>query len=520
MGSLVFARVSSRALLLAFVVLAVLAGTARPALANDPTITSFTAFVPTPSPPVPTERYAFALDATYSPSMPGWVRGSIFEETGGSERLLTSGCWYSSCVVNVAADAPADLSNPPDRVFRLSLYSSGVEYETQTLVVHERELHFSVSLDFSSSPGWAVAHTSPNMGGSGLSTVIRNGSGTAVHSCDVYWSTCNAAASVGTSYRATVEDAAGHIFGASSTWTVTSSGATEQTADGIDLVSLAALFSTDTDVCNALLTYPGTHLEGSSASDQWLACDAAASSGSSLPDLLRAVAAAGAGGTGVLWWLAHQGSVSTLPPPPLGWPDSAAPTAPLPTVWPVGDLADAYMLQSGDLSQSQAATIAASCLWLAARANANGRTDCASLPIFVSGSDVAEATQHDLDAIADDPAWALLNYEAGGTKANRDWYKTQPDCEVDHDPSQQCDEFPFFATEQGGPLAVPTPSLRYINGTDNVTQGGQYGGFVTSCGLTTGTPQESGNAIGGSPFIMIPLPPSLGIPSTRLCNSP
>jgi hypothetical protein len=118
-----------------------------------------------------------------------------------------------------------------------------------------------------------------------------------------------------------------------------------------------------------------------------------------------------------------------------------------------------------------------------------------------------------------DPQWVKLNYEASGAKnGRRSWYESVAPCNRAGDAGQQCDEFPFWASEQGGPLAPITPSLKYIDGDDNVLQGSRYGAFVTSCGLRTGTPQESANAVGGTAFLVVPIPSSAGIPSTWLCN--
>ena len=64
------------------------------------------------------------------------------------------------------------------------------------------------------------------------------------------------------------------------------------------------------------------------------------------------------------------------------------------------------------------------------------------------------------------------------------------------DPTQQCDEYPFFATEQGG----------------------TYSRFTELCGLRTGTPQVGGNSVGGSPFLGIPVPPAAGVPSWYGCR--
>lgn len=82
----------------------------------------------------------------------------------------------------------------------------------------------------------------------------------------------------------------------------------------------------------------------------------------------------------------------------------------------------------------------------------------------------------------------------------------------------QCDEFPFFSSEQGGPLATPTPHVQYIERIDNTRQGGFYSAFIRACELRTGTPQEGANSTGGTAFLVIPLMPALHIPTFWLCN--
>lgn len=194
----------------------------------------------------------------------------------------------------------------------------------------------------------------------------------------------------------------------------------------------------------------------------------------------------------------------------------------LPQVWQgaVINVADHYMLHARgkDLAQAAAISLATACLWNASRIT-NAREDCASMPIFFTGSDVAEATDHDIEAITGQPEWVKLNYEAAGAKTqSRTWYRSVAPCDVRGRTGQQCDEYPFWATEQGGPDALVRPHLRYIDGDDNTLQGSRHGNFVTSCGLRTGTPQERGNAIGGTAFLMVPVPPALSVPTTYLCN--
>lgn len=150
------------------------------------------------------------------------------------------------------------------------------------------------------------------------------------------------------------------------------------------------------------------------------------------------------------------------------------------------------------------------------------KVECENWPIFLTGSDVPTATNHDIDALGEPghAQWVRLTYESeteakermeaegGGEKVQRNWYKGKPDCKEPKPEGETCDEFPFFSSGQSGPYVSPKPSLRWINETDNGLQGGKYGNFVSSwCKLSA-----------GATFLVVPLEPSLGIATTRLCN--
>jgi hypothetical protein len=226
-------------------------------------------------------------------------------------------------------------------------------------------------------------------------------------------------------------------------------------------------------------------------------------------EVLRHIATAVAAGTaiGALWYLRSQ-ALRPLPTP--GTPtipeDAEAPRPiPLPLLPQVQDLAGTLVAQNPGLSQQQADEAANQCLFLVGRTAVNAEQECANLPIFASGDDVPEATIHDLEALASHYPWVRLNYEFGETKPGAGW-QTCPG----QQPGQQCDEYPFFATLQGGPSAIPTPHLKAINGIQNMSQGGKYGAFSQTC-LARQT---------GRPFLGIPLPPAWGVPTLALCNNP
>ena len=237
-----------------------------------------------------------------------------------------------------------------------------------------------------------------------------------------------------------------------------------------------------------------------------------------MAQLLRAVAVAG-GGTSVLWWLTSQQTAATITQP-FEAPYFDVP-ATLPQAWPVDDVANDYMVKTrgGSVTQDVATVAAGACLWWAARADVSSRSACKTMPVFFTGADVNNATTHDAQQIFEHPEWIKLNYEYGRSKPSRGWYASRRPC-VDGapEPDQDCDEFPFFASEQGGPLASPTPHLQFIDSVDNQRQGRKYRAFIRNCGLRTGTPQTGLNSTGGTPFLIVPLMPALHIPTFWLCS--
>jgi len=195
---------------------------------------------------------------------------------------------------------------------------------------------------------------------------------------------------------------------------------------------------------------------------------------------------------------------------------------PLPGAEEITELAEALQAANPTttLTTEQLETIAGRCLGMTTEAgNYDGEMECKTLPIFLSGSDVAEATEHDLKAlspITGHPEWVQLNYESAEAKEaiepNRTWYNAFSPCSEEYDTEvDSCDEYPFYASRQGGGKGVPPASLEVIDREDNAEQGRKYGNFVTSCAMATRSSTDYA-------FLAIPLDPSFGIPTTRLCN--
>lgn len=205
----------------------------------------------------------------------------------------------------------------------------------------------------------------------------------------------------------------------------------------------------------------------------------------------------------------------------------------------------------------QLRTIARQCLHLASLAALVPQT-CDNTPIFVSGRDVPEATDHDLEAltgmvpdpsdapgtyipstaigytlppaVAGDPqappestyqatgaphfrpGWILQYWEggSGSGKPNHRWYINHPTCLAgEFGDRLDCDEFPLFATEEGGRPAAATPHLRLVPETSNRSQGVRFQGWPAQCSLLAGTPAADrmlANSTGGSPLLFVPVP--------------
>jgi hypothetical protein len=183
----------------------------------------------------------------------------------------------------------------------------------------------------------------------------------------------------------------------------------------------------------------------------------------------------------------------------------------------VEELAEALQVNNPktELAPETAEAVAETCLEDKEDAGDDGLSECESLPIFASGSDVPSATEHDLKALSAQPQWVKLNYESSAAKEERGekrgWYEGLGGCAGTRPESNSCDEYPFFATQQGGEAATPTPSLEYISSTDNSYQGSLYGGFVSSCKM----PERIATDYA---LLAIPLAPSLHIPTVSLCN--
>ncbi|HEX6602649.1 MAG TPA: hypothetical protein VF030_08400, partial [Solirubrobacterales bacterium] len=345
-------------------------------------------------------------------------------------------------------------------------------------------IRFGIDISFSEPvTGWngeqtwlATASASPGLYWTPFFTSIVNSSGGTEGTCSL-WVACTRRLGAGT-FRAIVKDEQGNVYAATPWWTVPPGSAPseprEETADGLDLLALAALFPNATAACNAILLLPGTHLANSSVTDQYLACDAAVAAGASTTAALRAAAAA-AGGTAILWLLWEEQTKEQTDPEQFE-PEEPEETEPIPVppiIWPESIAAEAETLQELNpekASQREAQVTIKQCQRLVARAGLP-TSRCTELPIFASGDlDVPQATKHDREAVLRVPGWVKLNYEGSAGKSGGGWYNAYAIC--DEEPRlRDCHEFPFFSTEQGGGTAYPRPSLKLIDRKQNRRQG-------------------------------------------------
>lgn len=150
--------------------------------------------------------------------------------------------------------------------------------------------------------------------------------------------------------------------------------------------------------------------------------------------------------------------------------------------------------------------------------------ECSTKPVLFPGGAPGlgqEAAAHVRDVLVGTPLWVRLDYVSGEQKlasgVTRQWYKNYPQCKPST-PGTECDEFPMYASVQGGPAAAAQNplALRRILTADNKAVGTAHGVMVTACGLTSAT--AAGPAPGGkSEFLVVPLA-SVAVPSFFVCG--
>lgn len=264
---------------------------------------------------------------------------------------------------------------------------------------------------------------------------------------------------------------------------------------------------------------------GTSASRAWAACDQAVNSGAWWSAIYAAVLAAG-GAAAVAVLLDRPGWES----PPV---DADPPGTPEPRP-PIGELIGSLVATWGATSttigpstqdeptEAQLEAVADRCVTLVRQglglSATAARDKCVSQPILVPGGMVDfghEAAQHDLDVIASAPQLVQLEYMSEAAKVSvgveRSWYNTSPfnvQC-LDKPSGTQCDEYPFFASVEGGPSAFSSYGpgvLRPISAADNQREGIVYAAMKDSlaCGMVSAQPGPVPTP--GTKFLVIPVP--------------
>ena len=328
--------------------------------------------------------------------------------------------------------------------------------------------------------------------------------------------------------------------------------------DGYDLDAIAQSYATiggAAALCVTVAQLPSVNLLPSSISDPGKACLALEADGVPIQTILGTLAAAF--GAAILIPLAgNLGTAVFVPPfpdPPLPAQPPAVPTAAGTTSvvddWG-GRMADGLIgpARARDrdptpYTQHVLQVAATQCLQLVGAAALRGAAfatanPCEDLPIlFPAGTsnphvpafyNAYAAAVHDRDTIAARPWLVQLNYMSGPNKKTQvppGWYTKKQyrsaDCLAHaEDPVFQCDEYPLYASRQGGPadLGGAGASLRAVPSLQNRAEGTVYSAMITQCGLQSAAPVSSQGlpTTGGTPFLVIPLT-AAPIPSFYLC---
>ena len=161
-------------------------------------------------------------------------------------------------------------------------------------------------------------------------------------------------------------------------------------------------------------------------------------------------------------------------------------------------------LSAPDLGNT-ARTVAAACLALYLL------DQCEGTAIWAPGNDVPEVASHDYDAIVTTGEPGVLTYMTRAAKiasgVSPKWYKSSAYagglCVGTTPTGQDCDEYPYFASLEGGPPSLTNPlgaDLRYVNQGQNRSEGSKRYAFLAGiCHLDTATGTDAN-------FLVLPSP--------------
>lgn len=432
-------------------------------------------------------------------------------------------CGYSDyCVKHITRNWADNLSPKPGRV-RVEVRNSSGDIASN--VVYEeaqfRRFVFKPTLSFSTKT-WPDGHvdqvasarmasTDPSLYGTGYQIKIKKADGTQL--CSAPQVGCDATVTVGGTYRTVIENTAGHVAGASGTWLLTESGPESTMLGAVDLAYVASGFATVNGLCEELLLRGGFS-GGDTLPDWYQACETALAAGKTVVQALVAVAAV-QGGAAIIHMVASDQIAPLIPEPEEATPDDSVVYRPLPLpIWiEIQDLADRLQHLNPKLEAPGADEVATQCKLFMGRLG-RPADDCLLHPILAPGSDMPEITKNTLVGLGRNSKWAMLHYEDPVPKAltvRRDWYSGVPPCVDYSGTGQQCDEFPYFSSLEGGPPPPggTPPTLRLVPAVEQSRQAGHLTSFYTSCGLRT-RPNNP-------PFWVIPMYWN-GPKTVKLCN--
>jgi hypothetical protein len=146
---------------------------------------------------------------------------------------------------------------------------------------------------------------------------------------------------------------------------------------------------------------------------------------------------------------------------------------------------------------------------------------CMTVPIlFPTIANAAGPARNDDDALVRNPPWVQLHYVSGTEKnkvlragwMDRARYRPNP-CPLQR-PTDQCDEYPFRTSEEGGAWddfrgydSPVSTRLRMVPAPENGIEGSTLGAMYGVCRMTSGTYAVIGQLLtsNGDPYLTIPL---------------
>ena len=188
----------------------------------------------------------------------------------------------------------------------------------------------------------------------------------------------------------------------------------------------------------------------------------------------------------------------------------------------------------GVVTDANKADIARACEeWVTAQGSKRTISDCTTpgIPIYVIGREWPQAADHTIQALASWAPWVLLTYNQPDP-STKGWYVNYPEtgkssgsCKgryLQPNPAATaCDEWPWRATEQGGPPAngAHMPHLKIINALQNSSSGSRYFDFITECRVNAAKAAPTPTN-GGGRFLVVPMPSQMprSFMSLDVCN--